>query len=226
MSANSRRTFRQVFEDENTYGSTMLVALVDQLGGVDWFEWDPDSLRYEIQDRFDAKISLENMDKIQALLTALTTNLFYVSLETFIGVCNALDGDGSDFNTFDPADVQEMAWAITEVAMNDPLEEGPGEAFSQEIKHYIGVQAKLEGFTELPKPLTFGVMPDDRVDPSEVITDAVMYSAYWRGEKDKIKKVQRRTQERYNEMIRQIHALPLQDRDAESWQKFSGRVSV
>ena len=214
----------QVFESEQSFASTLLVMLVDDLESVDWFAWDPEALRSEILDRFNARIPQANMDKIQGLILALTTNQFYVSLEAFIGICNSLAGDGADFRTFDPADVEEMMWAVTEVLLNDhPHEDELSKVFSEEIKHYIGIQAASEGFKELPKPLTFGVIEGNYDEATEAFADAELFGAFYSRAKDEVAAAQADNQQKLQLMVQQVSRLPLRQGDSESWQKFSGR---
>lgn len=221
---NDRSQLEGIFEDENTFASTMVIALTDAVGNVDWFNWDIDAVRMEIQDRFDAKLPQENMDKIQALVLALTTNQFYVSLEAFVGVCNSLAGGGADFRTFDPADVEEMCWAVTEVLLNDHGHELPlDQVFSEEIRHYIGTEALREGFKELPKPLRFGYMEEGYGKATEAMADPELFSAYFTAAKDQVGEVQDLTQQKLQLLVKQISELPLRSGDPESWQKFSGK---
>lgn len=213
-----------IFESEQSFASTLLVALVDDISSVDWFTWDSEALRAEILDRFSARIPQVNMDKIQGLILAITTNQFYVSLEAFIGICNSLAGDGADFRTFDPADVEEMMWAVTEVLLNDhPHEEELSDVFSEEIRHYIGIQAASEGFKELPKPLTFGIIEGNYDEATEAFADAELFGAFYSRAKDEVKVAVADNQQKLQLMVQQISQLPLRQGDQESWQKFSGR---
>jgi len=225
MATNTNRTIlKQAFESENTFASTMVVALTDELGSVSWFAWEPESIRKEISDRFDAKVPQDNMDKIQGLVLAMTTNQFYVSLEAFIGICNSLGGDGADFRTFDPADVEEMQWAVTEVLLNDPQGTPLEDLFSEEIRHYIGVQAAQEGFKELPKTLAFGALDPEYDRVTEAVADPEMFSAYYSTSKEKVTTAEQENQEKLRDLVGQISRLPLQQIDSEAWKKFSGRA--
>jgi hypothetical protein len=224
MNQSQKAYYQQLFESETTYATTMVVALTDVLGHLDWLNWEPESIKLEIATRFNARISEENLDKIMGLALALTTNQFYVSLEAFIYICNALAGDGASFDTFDPADVEEMCWAVTEVLLNDETQSLPlDQVFSQEIRYYIGATAGYEGYKELPKPLTFGELDPEYGTATEVIPDEAMFSAYYDRSKQMVKDVQDETQEKLRNMVTQVSELPLRRGDSESWKKFSGR---
>ena len=221
----NRAEFKRIFEDKQTFASTMLIACTGLFESIEWFDWDPIALKAEIRDVCGATLPAVNADKLQALVLAMTTNQFYESLEAFIGVCNALDGDGSDFSTFDPADVKEMAWAVTEVAINDQQKAGADDLFCDEIKTYIGVQAELEGFRELPKPLTFGFSPKGYQKASESLPgDEAMFAAVYSRGKDDVNRVEAVTGAQLRQLVDQISRLPLPNADQESWKKFAGKV--
>lgn len=221
---NTRPILKRVFEDEQSFASTLVVALVDDMESVEWFDWDPDALKAEIRDRFDAHIPQANMDKIQALVLAMTTNQFYVSLEAFIGICNSLGGDGADFRTFDPADMEEMAWSVVEVLLNDSAPEQPlDEVFSQEIRSYIGTEAAREGFHELPKPLSFAEIDPGYQQAAESLQDPTMFTAYFSQGKELATALQDEVQQKLRLLVQQISQLPLLHGDPDTWKQFSGR---
>lgn len=224
ITPTAKASLRQVFEDKGSFASAMLIACTDLFGSIEWFNWEPESLVAELRDRCSVRLPKRNSDKIQALVMALTTDQFYRSVEAFMGVCNALDGDGTDFTTFDPADVEEMAWAVMEVSLNDQVEGNLADNFSDEIKTYIGVEAEREGFAELPKPLKFGIMNKGYGNAAESMGgDDIMFAAYFAGGKEEVARVEAITQAKLQLLVTQISQLPLQHGDPEAWRKFSGR---
>jgi hypothetical protein len=141
-----------ILTNEDTLATTLLLLCIDQLGGTDFFEWEPATFDMEVQTRFGTQMPDVNRDKLWALVTALTTNLFYVSLETFIPTCNTLNGSEADFDDYDPITSEEAAWGIVEVSLVDPPDEdqAPGDRFSHEIKRYIALTLQAEGVTTPP----------------------------------------------------------------------------
>lgn len=220
-----RRSYRQIFENEDTYATTLIVALVDELG-TEFFAWEPESLRMEIKDRFDADVPAKNMDKIQALLLCLTTNQFYVSLEAFMNVCNALAGAGVDFDLFDYVDIEEMAWGVAEVLTLDPPEgEDSSKLFGQEVRHYIALAAEQEGLSKLPRPLNKlagDLIGSDKI-PGVAFADAEMFAASEAEELSLIESTEEYVKIRMRAMLDEINSLPLRTGDAESWSKYSSR---
>jgi len=210
--------------DLNTYATVLVAIAIDQYG-ADCFEWEPETLRHSLERDFGKQMPSENVDKLNALMLALSTNLFYVSVEAFINICNALDGAGANFQVYDPADVDEMEWALTEVMMNDDQKNpaGEGQLFSQEIRQYMGAQAREEGFLRLPQPLSkFGAAPG--VEDLHADEDASMFAASWAGKQEQIKDAERKVAVRQRELLTQLDKLPLLHRDVESWQSFVGKV--
>ena len=101
--------------NEEMLATPLLVLCMDEFG-TEFLEWEPETFDIEIQTRFGVQMPDSNRDKLWAMVTALTTNLFYVSLETFIPTCNMLNGSEADFDNYDPVTSEEAAWGIVEVS--------------------------------------------------------------------------------------------------------------
>lgn len=216
----AKAAFSKVFEDPGTYASTMLVACMDITGTAEFMNWDPESLKADIKDSIGHSISQRNSDKLQSLLLAITTDQFYRSLESFIAICNGLTGAGVDFRSFDPATVEEMAWAATEVRLNESKQ--PSD-FNDEIKVYVGIEAAREGFGELPQPIKFGHFDDHYAKASEAANDPDMFAAYFTGSKADVAAIIDGITARKIELFTQIAKLPLQNVDAQSFQQFANK---
>jgi len=202
-----------IMTDENMLATPLLLMCVDEFG-TDFFQWESESFELECKDIFGTDLPQVNRDKIWSLVTCLTTNLFYVSLETFIPVCNVLNGAEAEFRYYDPVTGEEAAWGITEVILNDPPEKGesPSTRFSHEIKRFVGVTLSTEGITT-PPPMLAPYAEYDR-DPEEKVgliigPDESLLQMY--------QKRQTRERDRINSYVnqqlallgQQIHQLPL-----------------
>ena len=148
----------EIVTNEETLASTLLLACVDMFS-TEFFDWETETFDIECRRAFGVELPDENRDKVWALVTALATNLFYVSLESFIPICNSLNGSEADFAHYDPITGEEAAWGITEVLLHDPAEKGEntGDRFTHEIKSYIALTLSSEGVTTPPsllKPYT------------------------------------------------------------------------
>jgi hypothetical protein len=198
--------------NEESLATTLLVACLDNFGTA-FFEWEPDALDLELRGAFGVEMPTENRDKLWALVTAITTNLFYVSLESFIPICNSLNGTEANFQYYDPVTGEEAAWAITEVLLSDPpVDEDPADRFSHEIKHYIGLTLKSEGITTPPRILAPYAAYDDTLEdragavigPDESMLK--MYSDRQTREKEEIEQY---VNERLDQLGAQLQQLPL-----------------
>lgn len=213
--------------DEEATATTLLAILLDRFG-TDVMSWDPATVELELQDEFGVKaISTTNLDKINALITALTTNLFYVSVEAFHYITNALNGSSPAFGQFDPVTAEEAAWAITEVRMNDVPEQGgdPAESeFSHEVRTYQGVILSDEGLDPFG-PLESAEMPYGYGSLDNVADDPIIYSAVWEGRNRGIKEIEDSTKAKLLYTIQTIKSLPLRNADTRQLEKWLTRKS-
>lgn len=202
-----------IVTDENMLATPLLLMCVDEFG-TDFFQWEPEAFNLECKDAFGTDVPQVNRDKIWSLVTCLTTNLFYISLETFIPVCNVLNGSEAEFRYYDPVTGEEAAWGITEVMLNDPPEKGesPAARFSHEIKRFIGVTLSTEGITTPPPMLApyveYDRDPEDRVGvvigPDENLLQ--MYQQRQSRERDRINS---HVEQQLALLEQQIRQLPL-----------------
>lgn len=146
---------RRLLESPDTFGTILLVLCVDTwpecLGDKDdptRGPWHPATFRAELEQHFGAKVPPGNIDKLMAAVTIVTTDLFFTNVRSFIPLANVLAGDEFDPRVWEPADVVECAWGITEALLLDPPDNDNPEPFSDEIRYYIGAVLKEEGFVD------------------------------------------------------------------------------
>lgn len=219
----------QIINDKTMTGTSLLLLCSDTFG-IEFFDWEPETFELECQAAFGGSMPQINKDKLWALVTALTTNLFYISLETFIPTCNALNDSTADFRSYDPVDSEEAAWGITEVLLNDPIEdeEDVSARFSHEIKRYIGLTLRSEGVTTPPKALKPFAEFDD--DPEEAAVGALsepdphmidMYSDRQAREREEIEAY---INQRFDLLASQLQSLPLQQGDTSQISEYLQKV--
>lgn len=213
-----------VLTNEASLATTLLVLCIDQLG-VEFFEWEPETFDTEIKTRFGVDMPTVNRDKVWALVTVLTTDLFYHSLETFIPTCNTLNGSEADFDDYDPVTGEEAAWGIAETLLVDPPEKGtePGSRFSHEIKRYVGMTLESEGVTTAPtmlKPFVeFDVDPEEKVGLN-IGPDEHMLAMYMKRQQSERDEIEAYVRGRLEDLIAQLRLLPLQDGDTSKVVRF------
>lgn len=207
------------WRNPGAYATTLLALLMDRYG-TEVFDWDPRTIDQQIYDDSGVKIPPRNFDKVMALITALTTDLFYTSIETFTSVANALVGEGSDFEVWDPITAEDAAWAITEVSISDsPPIRG---LFSDDVRSYLGVLLSMEGIVTPPDVLSVAVLPPMPKDT--YADDPEIYSGFYKLSQVKAEAIKTGTDIRLQELIDQLEVLPLVSRDHDRWNAFMARA--
>jgi hypothetical protein len=217
------KLFADYLKSPGVSATALLVGLIDEYG-TELFEWDPETLRLEIKSDYGVAISQDNMDKVQALITVLTTDMYYRNLEAFMHVTNALSHNGANFQAYDPPDVQEISWALAETALIDPPDKGT--TFGPEIVSYMLERLKYEGFTKAPKIMAaFSGEPavEEEVN-SGLGDDEVVYHSYWDGQQRKRLDVEAYIRDGLRRIMLEVTALPLKSADPKALQELKGRV--
>ncbi len=154
-------TNKELWTDTNTFATTLFLLFIDKFGldplaGED--PWDPETVQMEINEEFGITVPDCNLSKLLALALHLSSDRFYKRLADFIRICNVLSGATAP-DPDDPADVDEIVWAMTEAMLVEPPDEP--EPFTQEIRRYIGEKLKDEGFLDPPDLLRIGIRTDN-----------------------------------------------------------------
>lgn len=136
--------------------ATVSHAIALHFFGADIYEWEPETLAMELQDELGVNVDEDNMDRLHAIIAAVTSDSFNNDWAAFTAICSALNGET------DPEDIAEMtvaefAWGVIEVGLNDEDESG---IYSPDICALVGVVLDQEGFTSAPEWLKFAKMPE------------------------------------------------------------------
>ena len=201
---------RNLLQDDDTYMTTLIVICSD-LYGYEFMEWSPETIKLQLYDDMQVEVPSVNLSKIMAGIAVLTTDSFYRNLPRFIQLCNVIaDQDYNPF-VFDPADSFEMAWAITEVLLLDPPED-PSNAFTDEIRSYMGFVVQQEGIVNPPDVLAIAMNDrrlDDPINVGNEGEDPEMYAAFWQNQAAKGDEIRTMLTLQVGELIKQITSLPL-----------------
>jgi hypothetical protein len=216
----------ELLADEKTKVSVLLVILFDGFGNTDFFDWEPETVRYEIRTFWKTDIPQENYDKIWAALTLLTTDMFTQDLQAFIHICNAFTGSGADFNWFDPATVEEMSKTIAEAALLDPGSVDP-KNFSDEILTYMSTQLDEQGFTKPPRVLARYVSglgkPEEEIE-DVLRMDGLDAKAYWNNQHRQNQGIEELIKADLEIILTQIAGLPLRHSVVSGLEQLKERV--
>lgn len=139
--------------DPEAHGLTLLTILLytfgpavfgDEAAGVD--RMDPSEMWAGLNAAYGTWLTEEGENRVNALMTAMDSPLFYRDPAVFEAVTVALcDGDLGDIlhGEFEDVTALEMLWAILEVELANDAEEGPPE-FSPQVMDYIDSQLSDE----------------------------------------------------------------------------------
>ena len=145
--------------DESTFSTSLLVIAVDRYG-LEALSWEPETLIRELEEDFNTQIPQSNRDKLNAIITILTTNSFYSDPLVFWQITKAINGESvSWLNEHDPLTSDECAWAMIEISLN----EGETQEMGEDIRVMVGELLRTEGFVRPPKFLNWAIMPESSV---------------------------------------------------------------
>jgi hypothetical protein len=218
------------WSNPETFATSLLVLLIDEFG-TDAMTWEPETIRLEINDKYGVQIPQVNMDKLMGLVVALTTDLFYQSVESFTHIANSLSGSQADFNLWDPVEADEAAWAITEVYINDPPPSRTPltDLYSPDVRRYLGVILDEEGIITPPDILEIAIMsPQVKAEDETFADDPGLYEGFYRLSQRKAEELATFVKARIKKLIDEVSSLPLQHRDSQQWSSFlhrSGRTT-
>lgn len=207
---------RSVWTNSEAYTTTLVLCFIDTYG-TEGLEWDPMTIRKEIEEDFNIKIPAKTFNKLMAGINIATTDQFYTSLPDFIDLCNIMSGDTLDPRWFDPADPEECAWGITEAMFISPPEREEENPFSPDIVGYIAEVVKAHGIQNPPDVLKIGLREDAAQIAENVAQtfsdDPEMYSAIWKVQQQKSDDIRTYVKQNLKGMLDQIEKLPLNNGD-------------
>jgi hypothetical protein len=213
MSFPRKQQIARLMQDEETFGTCLLAICMDEFG-TEFFEWEPDTLEREAMGTWGIEIPDFARDRIWALVTILTTDQFYRSLELFIHVTNALNDVDIDMQVYDFPAPAECAWALAETTLVNPPDDPQtpdSERFSHDIKRYIGARLKNEGITTPPRMLQ---MAEYDEDPEEVVgithgEDEDFINMHSDRQQQARMEIELYVKDRLGSLLNQFSALPL-----------------
>jgi hypothetical protein len=212
-------------QDPDLFASSALLILVDQFG-TEAMDWEPETLNTELADKFGIEPSRALMDKLNAALALLTTELFYKSLEAFTTVCMALSSGVVSSRTFNMADLDDVMWGVTEARLLEGKEVFDAADWSHDIARYVGVLLSQEGIARPPKILNFAEQDPREVEERDLIlaADLMMAEAYWRRNDEAAGELEQVAMAKLDQLFQQVESLPLANK-AKAREAVSKRVS-
>lgn len=160
----------KVFKEENAPAFALLASVL-QVFGMDALEIEPELIKEEIEKQYEVKITQLQSDKLQAAITVMTTHQFEEDWRVFEVICNTFCNQAVDTESINPAEADEIAVALAEVALirNNISDGDEGLHFSDEVRAYAGKMFYEYGFSKAPELFPSAIMPPETVscDDSE-----------------------------------------------------------
>jgi hypothetical protein len=202
----------ELLRNDDAFGTTLLVLTADRLG-PEMLEWDPETIRMEIDDSFDSRISDICFNKLMAAVFLATSNGFYRSVTDFVRICNALSTGSIASFSDDPADMEEVCWGILEAGIVEPPADN-APLFDVTITEYIRERLRHEGFLGVPRILE-GVLeiPSSRM-PQDLSEDPALFQAVQQMQNTKQEKLHQVISEKLQALLQQLSGLRLRNGDA------------
>ena len=223
-SSLSRAELVRWWTNPNVYGTCLLALLLDQ-HGTEALDFEPETIRLEARDALGIDIPQVNMDKLMGLIAALTTELFYVSVETFHHVCTALSHNEADFHQMEPLEAEEAAWGVTEVTLNDAADNEQLREYSHEVRLYVGVLLQREGILTPPPVLKMAEFPQEQNPVEQTFADdPSLIQAFAQKRHRESEHITLAVQSEMAALVGQLEKLPLESRDPDSWASFAAKA--
>lgn len=205
---------KQLLETDEAFATTLMAIVLDQYG-VEALQWTPQTIVAELRDDFGATLSEENVAKLGAAMTLLTSDDFYKRLPRFVTLCNALAG-GASSDDFEKADAAECAWALVEGTLIDPPppEEEDPEPFVPEIRRYLGAVLDEEGIVNPPDMLRLAIRDTPSGEPDYSgfdLENPSMFAAEYGVAADRAAEIAEMVQTNLRSLFSQLAQLPLKN---------------
>lgn len=147
----------KLLASDDAYAFVLMTILLPVFGD-DLFTEDSAVLFADIEDYFDCHLSEESENRINAAITAMTTDLFFTNVNMFNSITLAFaEGDIGDIpeGILETPDVGDMLWAVQEVSLliGEPKESEEFQSmFSPSVMSYVGdmIASVAEDLDEVP----------------------------------------------------------------------------
>jgi hypothetical protein len=136
-----------------------LLAIVIAKYGTDCFDWEPESLKTQLEEDYDIEITDLQSDKIQAAITVLTSGAYEDQYEVFETCSHLLNNQPDTFEDVNPLEAEEL---ITALAHAKLIVEGLEDRlrFSDEVNAYAGLIFYDYGFCTAPDLFQSAIIPN------------------------------------------------------------------
>lgn len=141
-------SLRNLFTHYDTHPVVLDLALIKEFG-IEWFNWEPETIWASIHDRFQTNVSEHNRAKIQAVQTLHVVLSPWNLWQVFEKVVQALNNNIPRFDVMQAPSVEQLFVGV------DIMDTVRREPFSQEVKSYMAACVLNDDVFFVPEPLDF-----------------------------------------------------------------------
>jgi hypothetical protein len=219
-SGPQRAEIRRVFEDPRVCATTLVTALFDMFGS-EVASWEPETIESAVSDDVGAQAPRLNMDKIQALLLALTTDVPFNDALAFNRLGEAFNNDPVDVATIDPLTPDQAAWAIAELALT-----APGVGYGDNVKKYVQAIFELHGLPGLPASISQLLGVESSGLPRGGTDDPDAFAARGARIQREFDDIEAYVSGKLSQLMNEVDTLPLTNIDKSSWGQLKESLSL
>lgn len=203
---------REAFSSQSSFGTTMLISVIDEYG-TEAMQWDPVALRKQIDEDFSIEMSSSAFDRLMGAINLLSSDLFFVSLEAFNNICEALNFGPVDGLKFVPCELEDIMWSCTEARLLLGAEEYDNADWSHDVRRYTALQLTLEGITTSPDILGFAEYNPDELDNKDMLLaqDPLMAGTYQNRQNEELQQLNDAVINNLQVLLKQVASLKLNE---------------
>ena len=204
-------TKADAFRNPELFATCALAMLIDDFGS-EVAQWEPETLVLNMKDSYGFEPSQGLSDRINAVSSLFTNDMFLVDLQTFMQICNALNFGVVSSETLIPPDIDDVLWGCTEAYMNIP-DEIKEHGFSHDIARYVGVLLADAGMLKPPSVVAWAEYPEEETDrlAGGVGMDPID-NAFWDRQVGEQAELEKMTTDRTQALMAQMNDLPIDNR--------------
>lgn len=200
----------QAIMDPSSFGSTLLVAVLDEYG-EDCLKWEPESVATQLANDTGMTVPKASIDRLMAAMAVLANDLFMKDVVCFNNTCATLDFNRSDGYSFIPCGAKDIMWGCAETRLilgNKVYEDSD---WSHDVRRYAATVFSMNGITKAPPLLSFMEFDYNELDNRDAALgyDELMAETYSDSQKSYLTDLQKFALINMRTLLSQLEGLKL-----------------